>query len=278
LQTTIIGRSAGVAPRPATNQGRQGTAPASAMAHRVVVLPRARSDVFRREALRVAALSVTLAALLEVLQLGTLIVIGEPYGRAELIRDLILKVPWAAIVCVSFWMGLVLGRGRVSIAAFVLLVSAPLGSLFAHALAEMGRSYELSATHEMLISPYVVAALKGGAYVALAVLVVGLRARTRATAWHYAAAGLMIGISFGGALLALELVAAMHPITTSVLVAWAVNEVLFPIGCALILFGVPDPLLEVRTTPGDEGTEALSATPGTRGDGAELTAPSRRAR
>jgi hypothetical protein len=245
LQTTITGRSPDTAPPPATNQGRQVTAPAGATAHRVAVLPRARADAFRREALRVAALSVALAALLELLQLSTLIMIGEPFGRAELIRDLLLKVPWAAIVCVSFWIGLVLGRGRASIAAFVVLVSAPLASLVAHALAETGRSYELSATHEMLISPYIVAALKGGSYVALAVLVVWLRARTRATAWHYAAAGLMIGVFFGGTLLALEMVAAMHPVTTSVLVAWAVNEVLFPIGCALILFGVPDPFLEI---------------------------------
>src|SRR4051794_39597269 len=78
-----------------TNGRSQGTVPAGATPRGGVVLPRARTDVFRREAVRVAALSLALSALLELLQFSTLMVIGEPYGRAELIRDLVLRVPWA---------------------------------------------------------------------------------------------------------------------------------------------------------------------------------------
>jgi hypothetical protein len=222
-------------------------AQAGAPAHRETALPRANVDVFRREAIRVAALSVALSALLELLQFSMLMIIGEPYGRAELVRDLFLKVPWAVMVCVAFWAGLVLGHGRTAIAALVTLVTAPIASLTAHALAEVGHGYALSAAHVMLVSPYVVAAQKAVAYAALAVLVVWLRLRTRATAWHHAAAGLLVGLVFGGALLALEVATAMHPVTRSDVVAVGVNEVLFPIGCALILFGSPEPLMEVRS-------------------------------
>jgi hypothetical protein len=247
LQTTIHGQPPDTASRPATNQGRQETTQAGATAQCEVALPRTKVDEFRREALRVAALSVALAALLELLQLSVLLMIGEPYGRAELVRDLFLKVPWAVMVCVAFWGGLVLGRGRTAIATLVTLLTAPIASLTAHALAEVGHGYALSAAHVMLVSPYVVAAQKAVAYATLVVLVVLLRTRTRATAWHHAAAGLLVGLVFGGALLALELETAMLPVTRPDVVAWAVNEVLFPIGCALIIFGSPEPLLEVRS-------------------------------
>ncbi|HEU0115105.1 MAG TPA: hypothetical protein VFQ80_10535, partial [Thermomicrobiales bacterium] len=154
----------------------------------------------------------------------------------ELIRDLILKTPWSILVCVALWTGLTFGRGSAVIAALVAWVTAPGASLTAHMLTEMAASYQLSAIHEMLVSPYLVAAQKGVAYVALALLVLWLWTRTRATAWQHAAAGLAVGLLFGGALLLLETARGMHPMTASDLIAGVVNEVLFPIGCALLLW------------------------------------------
>jgi hypothetical protein len=142
------------------------------------------------------------------------------------------------IVCVALWSGLTFGRGSAAIAGLVALATAPIASLTAHALAEMAATYTLSAMHEMLVSPYLVAAQKGVAYVVLALLLLWLWTRTRATAWQHAAAGLTVGLLFGGALLLVEAAWGERPLTVPVLVARAANEVLFPIGCALLLWHV----------------------------------------
>jgi hypothetical protein len=183
----------------------------------------------------VAVLSLALVAMLELVQAGILLAMNQPIAFPDLVRDLILKVPWSILICVAVWSGLALGRGSAVIATLVAGVSAPTASLIAHALAEMAALYTMSAAHEMLVSPYLVAAQKGVAYVALALLVLWLWTRTRATAWQHAAAGLAVGLLFGGALLLVEAEWGLRPVTASVLVAWAVNEVLFPIGCALLL-------------------------------------------
>ena len=50
------------------------------------------------------------------------------------------------------------------------------------------------------------------------------------------AAGLVIGILFGGTLVALAYWTPPEPLATQALVSRGVNEILFPIGCALVLF------------------------------------------
>ncbi|HET7095049.1 MAG TPA: hypothetical protein VFI22_16275, partial [Thermomicrobiales bacterium] len=145
-------------------------------------------DVRLRQLSAVATLSLALVAVLELVQAGVLLAVGQPCGVPELIRDLILRTPWSILVCVALWSGLTFGRGNAAIAALVAW-AAPIASLTAHALAEMAAMYTLSAMHEMLVSPYLVAAQKGIAYVMLALLVFWLWTRTRATAWQHAAAG-----------------------------------------------------------------------------------------
>lgn len=52
----------------------------------------------------------------------------------------------------------------------------------------------------------------------------------------HAGAGLAIGLLFGGAMLALTLGSSPEPPPTVDLVSRGVNEILFPVGCALVLF------------------------------------------
>jgi hypothetical protein len=49
-------------------------------------------------------------------------------------------------------------------------------------------------------------------------------------------AGLAVGVVFGGTILALTLGAAPCPVPTADLVSRGLNELLFPVGCALVLF------------------------------------------
>jgi hypothetical protein len=80
-----------------------------------------------------------------------------------------------------------------------------------------------------------VAAIKGLEYACLALTVAWLKGRPWSAAVHQAAAGLLAGLVFGGALLLLTLRLTDVPLTAGAGTAWAINELLFPIGCALIL-------------------------------------------
>jgi hypothetical protein len=48
--------------------------------------------------------------------------------------------------------------------------------------------------------------------------------------------GFGIGLVFGGVTLALRSKSALQPLSTAELATQGVNEILFPIGCALVLF------------------------------------------
>ncbi len=52
----------------------------------------------------------------------------------------------------------------------------------------------------------------------------------------YIGAGLAVGLVFGSAIIALNQLTTPEPLTTAKLVAQGVNELLFPVGCSLVIF------------------------------------------
>ena len=50
------------------------------------------------------------------------------------------------------------------------------------------------------------------------------------------ATGLLVGLVFGGTIVGLTYQMSPDPPATAVLVSLAANEILFPIGCSLVLF------------------------------------------
>jgi hypothetical protein len=191
----------------------------------------------RREALRVAALSVGLALLLELLQLVLAAFTGAGYGASTATRDVLLKVPWAFVVCLALWLAIALGSDRPATILVVGLVAAPIASILARSAAELAHAYMASAAPAGVPSAFLVAGLKGVEYACLGLFVLWLRRQDWSAAVHHAGAGLLVGLLFGGLLLFLTERSAGDPLTTAALEAWAVNELLFPAGCALILFG-----------------------------------------
>jgi hypothetical protein len=190
----------------------------------------------RRHALAVGAFSVLLAVAMEALQVAATLLVGGHYGTSLSVRDAILKLPWALLVCAGVWLGIVVGRGRPVIAGLAGLVIAPLASLGARAAAEMAHSLTFAANLGPSPSPLLIAGVKGVEYACLGLAIAWLRERQWAHGSHHAAAGFLAGLIFGGGILAVT--AAGQPLTPVVLVGWLVNEMLFPVGCALILFRV----------------------------------------
>ena len=188
-----------------------------------------------REVVWVGFLSIALAVLLQLVQIVAIFAAGADYGLPKVFRDGLLKLPWAVLVCVSLWIAIRMGRNRIRIAAVVGLLAAPVASLLARACAELAHAYMAAAAPAPSPSAFLVAALKGAEYASLALVVTWLQGRVWAAALHHALAGFLVGLLFGGALLVLIVRFTSEPVTMATLLAWAVNELLFPVGCALIL-------------------------------------------
>jgi hypothetical protein len=188
------------------------------------------------QAVRVAVLSIGLAVLLEVLQVVVATAARTPYSTSEVVRDALLKVPWAIVVCVALWTAIRVAAGRPAVIALVGLVAAPLGSLLARSSAEMAHALAAAGAPAAAPSPLLVAALRGVEYACLGLAVMWLGRKVWSNGLHHASAGFVVGLLFGGLLLGLTALFTHNPFTTATVGAWAVNELLFPVGCALIVF------------------------------------------
>jgi hypothetical protein len=185
--------------------------------------------------LRVVALSLVLVTILEALQVTAAAVSGDLEAAGPFLVDLAKKVPWSVLVCTGVWLGLELGRGRVLVAAAAGLVAAPIASLLLRAFAEGAHAMAFAEAPEGP-SSLLVAAVRGVEYACLVVLAAWLGRRARPRVQYHAAAGLAVAVPFGLVLLALSAASAAAPLDTGPVLAWAVNELLFPVGCALILY------------------------------------------
>jgi hypothetical protein len=188
-------------------------------------------------ALHILAWSLGLAVLLELAQTGLLLAIGDAYGPATIVRDSVTKISWSVLVCLALWAGLAFTTGRPHQAALIGLLVAPAASLTARALAVVAQQFTFAAAPAEALPSLVVAVLKGGEYATLALGLAWLAKHSWSAPRHYALTGLASGLLFGGLLMALTLRFGSGPVTPPAVVAWGVTELLFPVGCALIMFG-----------------------------------------
>lgn len=193
-------------------------------------------SIVRAATIRVISLSLVLAAALETMLVLVAAGAGAFRGAGPFVADLAQKLPWAVIVCTGVWLGLEVGRRRPVAVGLAGLLAAPIASLVARAAAEGAHTFAFATPP--IGSPLVVAAIKGVQYACLGFALGWLGQRAWAGARHHAAAGLLVGVLFGGVLLALSAVSSPEPPGLANFFGWVINELLFPAGCALIVFSV----------------------------------------
>jgi len=147
------------------------------------------------------------------------------------------KVSWSYIVCVALACGTAATRaGPGAIGA--------LGLLAAPAAFAVARAVHKSAAQALSItlpaggpSPWVLAGVKALEYAVFGLLITRLVRRPELKLGAYARTGLVIGAVFGAVLITImENAAAPAGLPTPALVARGVNELLFPVGCACVLW------------------------------------------
>lgn len=187
---------------------------------------------FAKTLLHVAWLSILLGIVMELLVLGTASGLGTMLGVGAVAADTVQKVSWSTIVCVGLAIGTAASKARIPVMGLTGLLAAPAGFAIARSLhGGIAQAFGAGVAAAGQPSALLLAILKGIQYGCLGVAVgwAGQRLQGRATA--YVGAGLITGIVFGGLTLAL-----MSPLPVAALISRGVNEILFPVGCSLVLF------------------------------------------
>lgn len=185
--------------------------------------------------MRVAWVAILLGLAME----GSLLLVGTGFGELlglkPFVAGLVKNVSWSVFVCVGLAVGTTLSKVRLPAMGLLGFLAAPLAfevSRVLHkgtleALAASGGGDELS--------PLLVAIIKGLEYGCLGMAVAWLGRRPWGGAVAHMAAGLMVGVVFGGLILLLVVGSSPQPPVAD-LVTQGINEVLFPVGCSLVLF------------------------------------------
>jgi hypothetical protein len=185
--------------------------------------------------LRVAWLAVVLGLVMEGILLLAGAGLGQSLGLGKLAADLVRNVTWSAFVCVGLAVGTTVAKARLPLAGLAGLLAAPTAFEVSRTL-HKGTLEALAVSGDATAPPaLLVAVIKGIEYGCLGMAVAWLGSRSWGGAAAHAGLGLLVGTVFGGTLVAVTL--AFVPATpVAALVSQGVNELLFPIGCSLVLF------------------------------------------
>ncbi len=189
--------------------------------------------------LRVAWLSILLGVVMEALKLTSAAGFGTfPGLDLTVVADLVGQISWSTIVCVGLAIGSAVSKFRASLMGFLGLLAAPLAF-------GVSRSLHQGAAQSLAIwetasgggpSLYVLAVLKAVEYACLGAALGWIGGRPWGGALAHVAVGLVVGIFFGGAIVAATYWTSPESPGAVALIVRGFNELLFPVGCSLVLF------------------------------------------
>jgi hypothetical protein len=186
--------------------------------------------------LRVAWLAILLGMAMEGILLLLSAGLGNLLGQGSIVADLARNVSWSLLVCVGLSVGKAVQSARVPVMGF-------LGFLAAPAALEISRVVHKGAIQALAISgsagddlsPFLLALIKGLEYGCLGLALGWVSQRPWGGAAAHMAVGFVVGAIFGGTVIAL-LAASGPEVSATILLSRGVTEVLFPVGCSLVLF------------------------------------------
>jgi hypothetical protein len=186
--------------------------------------------------LRVAWLSVLLGLTIEALLLAAAACFGKSPVARPVIADIVQKVSWSTLVCIGLALGTAATKSKVKVMGIAGLLSAPIAFHVARVLhkgmtqALAGASVAAAPTPLVLLT-----IIKAAQYATLGAVLARLGKREPAGVGTYALVGLLTGLVFGGSTIAVLARFAIKPLGPADFVARGINEVVFPVGCALVL-------------------------------------------
>jgi hypothetical protein len=184
---------------------------------------------------RVAWMSIALGILMEFVLVGLDWWLAGNLEARNYLADSVQKVSWSFFVCVGLAVGTAASSARPVWMGLAGLFSAPLAftiarSLHKFAVQALGMSTPAAGGAP---TPEVLAILKALEYAFLGLTLAGLAKKGTASIRNHLLTGLAAGILFGGTIVVWKAAAGAARIA---LIPLTANELIFPIGCSLVLF------------------------------------------
>ena len=198
--------------------------------------PTAASSNLGATLLRVAWLAILLGMAMEGILLLLSAGLGDFLGLGPIVAELARNVSWSVLVCLGLSVGKAVQSARVPVMGL-------LGFLAAPAAFEISRVIHKGAIQALAISgsagedfsPFLLVLIKGLEYGCLGLALGWVSQRPWGGAVAHMAVGFVVGTVFGGTVIAL-LAASGPEVSATILLSRGVTEVLFPVGCSLVLF------------------------------------------
>lgn len=184
----------------------------------------------------VAWMSLALGIGLEVI----LLLIAAGYGTFTTIQpfvaDLVQKITWASVVCVGLALGGAAAKMRPQVTGLCGLLFAPAGFSAARALHKgTEKALGIVSATPAGPSPLMLAGVKSLEYALLGVFV-GWLGRKQLGIWANITAGFGVAVLFGGFILGSMDWYSPKGLAGAALLTRVVNELLFPVGCSVVLY------------------------------------------
>ena len=188
--------------------------------------------------LKVCWLSVLLGLGMELLLLGVAAGFGKMPVLKPVLADLVQKISWSSFVCVGVSLGLAASRSRPAVMGLAGLAAAPMAFHVARVLHKSTtQALAIAGPAVLPPAPLVLAAIKAVQYGVFGWMLGRLSRRDTAGLGAYVGAGAAVGAVFSALITGMTVTQSSAPGPPAGLISRGVNELIFPIGCALVLFG-----------------------------------------
>ncbi|WP_181704036.1 hypothetical protein [Chthonobacter albigriseus] len=198
----------------------------------------ASADAIRR-AIFAAWAAILLGIAVQLLVLAVKVVAAASWPQLAFLADLAQGVTWALLVCAGIAIGTVAGRSRSAVMGAIGFIAAPVAWGLAKGV-QRAVQHLVGATVDPITSFfYTVSALKGVEYAILGAALGHLVGKGTAHARPYLLLGAAVGIVAAAVMTLLaQRNAALTgtALPTAAVVAAAVNEFVFPVGCAFVIY------------------------------------------
>ena len=191
-----------------------------------------------RMMLHVAWMSIGLGILLQILTNVVAKLAGASIPELGVwLRDASQKVSWSTMVCLGVALGTAASKARVAWSGAAGLLAAPAAFVSAKAVQKaVGSAVGASAAASSSLVFWSVLALKGGQYAVFGAVIAWVASRRWGGLWAHVGIGAASGATFGMAAWAVAVFAAEKRPATPQMLGQAASELVFPVGCALVLY------------------------------------------
>lgn len=187
----------------------------------------------------IALLAVGVGFLAQGLILAGKLAGGAPWPGFALLADLAQGITWSALICVGVGIGASIGKHRSALAGVLAALCAPLAIALAKAAQRVVASLIDFTVNPAILSLATIGTLRALQYGILGWLLAWLVQRGEVRPLPYVGSGAAVGVAIGGPILFISAGVAERSgvaFAAPQMVGSFVNDILFPIGCASVIY------------------------------------------